>query len=67
MALLLLSAVIAASATAKHKPEKVANSVTVVAHLPLSGAPGSQLLMQQHEGKQYLYIQQLSEERLHDH
>jgi hypothetical protein len=62
MALLLLSAVIAASATAKHKPEKVANSVTVVAHLPLSGAPGSQLLMQQHEGKQYLYIQQLSEE-----
>src|SRR5579864_4972591 len=62
MALLLLSAVIAASATAKHKLEKVANSVTVVAHLPLPGAPVSQLLMQEHEGKQYLYIQQLSEE-----
>jgi hypothetical protein len=61
MALLLLFEVIAPSATAKHKPEQAANSGTVVAHLPLLGAPVSQLLMQEHEGKQYLYIQQLPE------
>jgi hypothetical protein len=61
-ALLLLLATVAPSASAKHKPEKPADSVTVVAHLPLPGAPVSQLFMQEHGGKQYLYIEEASEE-----
>ena len=62
LASLLFLAAIVPSAMAKHKPEKPADSATVVAHLPLSGAPVSQLFMQEHAGKQYLYIQHASEE-----
>jgi hypothetical protein len=62
VALLLLLAAMTPSATAKHKPGKPANSVTVIAHLPLVGNPVSQLFMQEHDGKQYLYIQQSSED-----
>jgi len=62
LALLLLSAAMAPSAIAKHKPEQLADSVTVVAHLSLPGAPVSRLFMQEHGGEQYLYIQQASEE-----
>jgi len=64
LALLLLFVAIAPSAIAKHKPEQPADSVTVVGHLPLPGGPVSQLFTQEHGGKQYLYIQQASEEGL---
>ena len=64
LALLLLFVAIAPSAIAKHKPEQPADSVTVVGHLPLPGGPVSQLFTQEHGGKQYLYIQQASEQGL---
>jgi len=64
LALLLLFVVMAPSAIAKHEPEQPADSVTVVGHLPLPGGPVSQLFMQEHGGKQYLYIQQASEQGL---
>jgi hypothetical protein len=62
LALLLLFVAIAPSAIAKHKPETPVDPVTVVAHLPLPGAPVSQIFLQGHGNKQYLYIQQASEE-----
>jgi hypothetical protein len=62
LALLLLFVAIAPSAIAKHKPETSADSVTVVAHLPLPRASVSQIFLQGHGSKQYLYIQQASEE-----
>jgi hypothetical protein len=61
-ALLLLFVAIAPSAIAKHKPETPVDPVTVVAHLPLPGAPVSQIFLQGQGGEQYLYIQQASEE-----
>ena len=57
LALLLLFVAIAPSAIAKHKPETPDDSVTVVVHLPLPGTSGSQIFLQGHGGKQYLYIQ----------
>ena len=62
LALLLLFVAIAPSAIAKHKPETSADSVTVVAHLPLPRGSVSQIFLQGHGSKQYLYIQQASEE-----
>ena len=62
LALLLLFVAMASSATAKHKPETPADSVTVVAHLPLPRASVSQIFLQGHGNKQYLFIQQASEE-----
>jgi hypothetical protein len=62
LALLLLFVAMASSATAKHKPETPDDSVTVVVHLPLPGTSVSQIFLQGHGGKQYLYIQQASEE-----
>jgi hypothetical protein len=60
LALLLLFTVMAPGATAKDKPEKPRDSLAVVAHLPLPGAPVSRTFLQEHGGKQYLYIQQAS-------
>jgi hypothetical protein len=57
-------AAIVPSAIAKHKPEKPADSATVVAHLLLPGAAVSQIFLQGHGSKQYLYIQQASEQGL---
>jgi len=62
LALFLLFVAIAPSAIAKHKPETSADSVTVVAHLPLPRGSVSQIFLQGHGSKQYLYIQQASEE-----
>ena len=61
-ALLLFFVAMAPGAMANHKPETPADSMTVVAHLPLPGAPGSQMFLQGHGGKQYLYIQQAFED-----
>jgi hypothetical protein len=37
-------------------------SATVLAHLPLPQATGSQMLLQREKGKQYLYVQQASKQ-----
>jgi hypothetical protein len=62
LVLLLLFSAMAPSAIAKPKPEKPADPVTVVAHLPLAGGRVSQTFLQEHAGKEYLYIQQASDQ-----
>ncbi|MGA7648237.1 MAG: hypothetical protein WBW01_17150, partial [Terriglobales bacterium] len=42
------------------KPTEV--PATVIAHLPLPLATGSQMLLQKEEGKQYLYVQQAAKQ-----
>src|SRR5580700_1742059 len=55
--LLLLASVLAsASEQPASKPTDV--PATVIAHLPLPQATGSQMLLQKENGKQYLYVQQ---------
>jgi len=63
LGLLALFVAMAPSALAKPRPIKPAKQpVTVIAHLPLPGAPASNLFVQEHGGKQYLYIEQASKE-----
>src|SRR5712692_4912989 len=63
LALLALFAPMASSATATPRPAKpVEQPVTVIAHLLLPGAPASQMFVQEHGGKQYLYVEQASKE-----
>lgn len=63
LALLTLSAVMASSAAAKPRPEKPAEQpATVIAQLLLPGAPTRPVSVQEHGGKQYLYIEQASNE-----
>jgi hypothetical protein len=51
------------SASAKHRASNAAEQpATIIAHLPLTGASVSQLVLQQHSGKQYLYLQQASKD-----
>jgi hypothetical protein len=38
--------------------KKSSDVATVVAHIPLPGAPASQMFLQQRSGKQYLYVDQ---------
>jgi hypothetical protein len=59
--LLLLPALLAsASEQPAAKPRDV--PATVIAHLPLPQATGSQMLLQKEKGKQYLYVQQASKQ-----
>ena len=60
LALLALFATMASSATATPRPTK--QPVTVIAHLLLPGAPASQMFVQEHGRKQYLYIERASKE-----
>jgi hypothetical protein len=60
LALILPFVAMAPRAIAKHKPETPVDPVSVVAHLPLPGAPVSHMFLQGQGGKQYLYIQQTS-------
>ena len=47
---------------AKGKPaQSETQRVSVIAHLPIEGAPVSQLFVQEEGGKQYLYIRQASQ------
>ncbi len=63
LALLAVFATMASSATATPRPAKpVEQPVTVIAHLLLPGAPASQMFVQEHGGKQYLYVEQASKE-----
>jgi hypothetical protein len=62
-ALLAFFVVMSPGASAKHRAAKPALSpATVVAHLTLHGAAVSQLELQQHGNKQYLYVEQASKE-----
>ncbi len=51
-------------ALAKDEPPKKPTDVpaSVIAHLPLPEATGSQMLLQRDEGKNYLYVQQASKQ-----
>src|SRR5712691_11778389 len=63
LVLLAVFATMASSATATPRPAKpVEQPVTVIAHLLLPGAPASQMFVQEHGGKQYLYVEQASKE-----
>ncbi len=55
--LLLLPALLA-SANEPTKPKPTDVPATVIAHLPLPQATGSQMLLQKEKGKHYLYVQQ---------
>jgi hypothetical protein len=55
-ALLLSAALASASEQPATKPTDV--PATVIAHLPLPQATGSQMLLQRENGKHYLYVQQ---------
>jgi hypothetical protein len=62
-ALLAFFVVMSPGASAKHRAAKQAlPPASVVAHLTLNGAAVSQLELQQHGNKQYLYIEQASKE-----
>jgi hypothetical protein len=54
----LLLFVSLASATEQPAPKPTDVPATVIAHLPLPQATGSQMLLQKDSGKQYLYVQQ---------
>jgi hypothetical protein len=47
-----------ASASEKTPPKPTDLPATVIAHLPLPQATGSQMLLQKEDAKQYLYVQQ---------
>jgi hypothetical protein len=48
-------------ASAKHRASNAAQQpTTIIAHLPLTGASVSELVLQQRGSKQYLYLQQAS-------
>jgi hypothetical protein len=59
-ALLILSILIAPNTLAKTRSEPPTQKASVIAHLPLPGAPVSQLLLRQQGSKEYLYVQQTS-------
>src|ERR1700693_1315916 len=62
-ALLAFCGTTSAGATAKHRTVKPApQQASVIAHVLLPGASVSQLVLQQHDGKQYLYIEKASKE-----
>ncbi|MGB7598772.1 MAG: hypothetical protein WBM24_00590 [Candidatus Sulfotelmatobacter sp.] len=61
LSLLLLSATLAAANDkSAQKPTDV--PATVIAHLPLPQAAGTQMLLKKEKGRQYLYIQQASKQ-----
>ncbi len=55
---LLLSPASLASASEQPAAKPTDVPATVIAHLPLPQATGSQMLLQKEKGKQYLYVQQ---------
>lgn len=57
---LLLAGILANGSEQSAKSTDV--SATVLAHLPLPQATGSQMLLQKQNGKQYLYVQQASKQ-----
>lgn len=62
-AVLVLSVALLGSAVAKDQPAKPTDvPASVIAHLPLPQATGSQMLLQKENGKNYLYVQQASKQ-----
>ena len=59
--LLLLPATLA-GASEQPTPKPTDVPATVIAHLPLPQATGSQMLLQKENGKQYLYVQQAAKQ-----
>lgn len=55
---LLLSSAMLAGATDQPAPKPTDVPATVIAHLPLPQATGSEMMLQKEHGKQYLYVQQ---------
>ncbi|MGA3087025.1 MAG: hypothetical protein ABSD75_00340 [Terriglobales bacterium] len=51
-----------ASASEQPEPKPTDVPATVIAHLPLPQATGSQMLLQKETGKQYLYVQQATKQ-----
>jgi len=60
--LLLLLLVTLAGASEKAAPKPTDVPATVIAHLPLPQATGSQMLLQTDNGKHYLYVQQAAKQ-----
>src|ERR1700684_456463 len=62
--ILMSLVVLVALSSAKDEPPKKPTDVpaTVIAHLPLPQATGSQMLLQKEKGKQYLYVQQATKQ-----
>jgi hypothetical protein len=59
---LLLSSALLSSASEQPAPKPTDVPATVIAHLPLPQATGSQMLLQKENGKQYLYVQQAAKQ-----
>jgi hypothetical protein len=55
LTLLALFVAVAPNAFARHSKKPPEQPVAVIAHLALPGAPASQMLLQERDGKQYLY------------
>jgi hypothetical protein len=60
LSLLLLASLASASENSAQKPTDV--PATVIAHLPMPLATGSQMLLQKENSKQYLYVQQAAKQ-----
>jgi hypothetical protein len=62
--LLAVFVVLVALSSAKDEPPKKPTDLpaTVIAHLPLPQATGTQMLLQREDGKNYLYVQQASKQ-----
>jgi hypothetical protein len=58
----LLLPVTLASTSEQPTPKPTDVPATVIAHLPLPQATGSQMLLQKENGKQYLYVQQAAKQ-----
>jgi hypothetical protein len=60
----LICLILVAFGNASEQPEPKPTDVpaTVIAHLPLPQATGSQMLLQKDSGKQYLYVQQATKQ-----
>jgi hypothetical protein len=61
LVLFLVLIAMAPGVSAEDKAEKHIDAVNGVAHLSLPGTPVRQTFLQEHRGKQYLYIQQASQ------
>jgi hypothetical protein len=61
LTLVVLSSLLA-SASEQPVPKPTDIPATVIAHLPLPQATGSQMLLQRENGKQYLYVQQAAKQ-----
>jgi hypothetical protein len=58
----LLGPVLSASAAEQPTPKATDVPATVIAHLPLPQATGSQMLLQKENSKEYLYVQQAAKQ-----